>query len=85
MNVVLLRFPEEQRRLGPLRSLAIPRLLLVSDGTPPPVCPDELEDWVWASAPVADRFKRLSTLEHRADAQASIPRPTGSLRRHRHV
>ena len=30
---------------------AIPRLLLVSRGSPPPLCLDPLEDWIWASAP----------------------------------
>jgi hypothetical protein len=74
MNVVLLHFPEEERRLGPLRSLAIPRLLLVSDGATPPACPDALEDWIWNSAPVEDRAQRAAVLEHRAEHRARTPR-----------
>ncbi len=69
-----LHYPEEQRRLGPLRSLAIPRLLLVADGSTPPVCPDALEDWIWASASTDDRSRRVAALQHRADDRARIPR-----------
>jgi DNA-binding winged helix-turn-helix (wHTH) protein len=74
INVVLLHLPEEQRRLGPLRSLAIPRLLLVAGGTPPPSCPDTLEDWIWESAPAEDRTQRAAALEHRADLRAHPPK-----------
>src|ERR1700682_3307799 len=69
INVVRLRFPEEQPRLGPLRSLAIPRLLLVADGTAPPTCPDPFEDWIWASASEVDRCQRAAALELRASCR----------------
>jgi hypothetical protein len=73
MTVVRLRFPEEQGRLGPLRSLAIPRLLLVSAGTPPPTCPDPLEDWIWRSASEQDRRQRAAALELRAIGRMRPP------------
>ena len=50
MNVVVLNWPAEQGRLGPLQAMGIPRLLLVARDEPPPVCADPLADWVFASA-----------------------------------
>ena len=51
MNVELVRWPSDPQRLADLRDQGVPRLLLVTDGSEPPVPSDCLEDWVAAGAP----------------------------------
>ena len=70
---MLVRFPEDESALGALRSRRIPRLLLVSRGSPPPLCLDPLEDWIWASAPDEDRAQRAAGLTRRAEQRAATP------------
>jgi len=87
MDVAVLRFPNEERSRDLLRSRAVPRLLLVADGTTPPSCPDVLEDWIWQSAPVEDRAHRAAVLAARAGARPITPRidDAGALRFHGRV
>jgi len=73
IDAVLLRFPEDESAREPLRSRGIPRLLLVSHGTPPPLCTDPLEDWIWASASDEDRAHRCAVLSRRAEHRAPTP------------
>jgi len=73
MDVVVLRWPSEERRLEGIRRAGRPRLLLVSDGQAPPVPEDPLEDWIRVPAPEADVRVRVETLRRRAAGRA--PRP----------
>jgi len=73
IDAVVVRFPEDQSALPALRSHGIPRLLLVSRGSPPPLCLDPLEDWIWASASDEDRAQRSSSLTRRAEQRAATP------------
>lgn len=62
MDVVLVRWPEEGARLGELRGLRVPRLLLVAPETDPPVCADPLEDWIRLPADDRDVRARVAAL-----------------------
>lgn len=73
MDVVLVRYPEEQDRLRELRSDGLPRLLLVSPEVDPPSSGDCLEDWVRLPADDRDVRARLATLVARADGGHSAP------------
>ena len=50
MNVELVRWPSDPQRLAGLRDQGVPRLLLVTEGSDPPVPTDCLEDWVAAGS-----------------------------------
>jgi DNA-binding response OmpR family regulator len=69
MDVVLLRWPAEDAGRERLRAEAVPRLLLVEHGTPPPVVGDELEDWIRVPADEVDLHARVAALEQRAHAR----------------
>ena len=60
VDVVVVRWPDEQPRLERLRSAGTPRLLLVAPEAPPPVPLDPLEDWV--RLPADDRDLRAHGL-----------------------
>lgn len=66
VDVVLVRWPEEEARLERLRAAGAPRLLLVGEewGAPRPV--DALEDWIRLPAADADLRLRVETLAARA-------------------
>lgn len=68
MDVVLLRWPEETDRLGELRELGVPRLLLVAPEADPPPIVDPLEDWIRLPAEDRDMRARATTLATRAPA-----------------
>ena len=72
MDVVLLRWPEETDRLGELRELGVPRLLLVAPEADPPPVVDPLEDWIRLPAEDRDMRARAATLATRAPA-ATLP------------
>jgi hypothetical protein len=64
-DVALVRWPLEAVRRDELARAGVPRLLLVSRGTPPPLVDDEIEDWVRLPAPILDvalRVRRLHAL-----------------------
>ena len=73
VKVALVRWPDDSDRLGHLRLLAQPRLLLITPDVDPPTCPDVLEDWVRTPVDPRDLEARVSALELRA-ARALPPR-----------
>lgn len=73
MDVVLVRWPEENFHLGELRGTGTPRLLLVGPGAPPPDSVDPLEDWIRLPAEDRDVRARVATLEARAANGTPIP------------
>ena len=75
MDVVLVRWPDEQDRREELRRSGRPRLLLIDDSAPAPVTVDALEDWIRLPADDSDVRARVASLEQRAQASGS-PTPT---------
>ena len=72
-NVALLEWPAELLELDELAQRGLPRLLLVSPGSPPPMCTSVLEDWVRLPIDSADLQARLFSLADRFRMHA---RPT---------
>lgn len=72
MDVVLVRWPLERRQREELAAEGRLRLLLVSDGSEPPVSEDLNEDWVRVPAPDADVQFRIEGLRRRWMARATI-------------
>src|SRR5437660_2898512 len=72
MDVVVLRWPEEEERRTALRAVGRPRLLLLEDDSAPPVTIDPLEDWIRLPAGDGDVRARLAALEQRTPED---PRP----------
>ncbi|TMK88790.1 MAG: hypothetical protein E6G57_04905 [Actinobacteria bacterium] len=66
LDIVVLRWPAEQRSRERLAAEARPRLLLVAPESDPPVGQDCLEDWVRLPADDRDVAARLRALEVRA-------------------
>jgi DNA-binding response OmpR family regulator len=73
MDVVLVRWPEENLHLGELRGAGTPRLLLVGPDASPPDSVDPLEDWIRLPAEDRDVRARVATLEARASNGAAMP------------
>jgi DNA-binding response OmpR family regulator len=73
MNVVLVRWPEEQSMLERLRADGAPRLILVGDGLAAPEPVDLLEDWIRLPAREGDVRVRVATLVARAGREAPLP------------
>lgn len=69
-----MRWPAEQLRRVELERSRRPRLLLLEDGSPPPVAEDDLEDWIRVPAPEDDLRARVDGLRRRVEAQ-STPDP----------
>jgi len=67
MEVALVRWPAERERLEQLRREGRPRLVLVDQGTAPPVVADCLEDWARTPVDDLDVRTRVSVLEQRAE------------------
>ena len=68
MDVMLVRWPEEDARLRQLRETGSPRLLLLNGESEPPESADCLEDWIRLPAAEADLRVRVATLAARAQA-----------------
>lgn len=69
-----MRWPAEADRRATLRVAGQPRLLLVDDGTMPPLPDDDLEDWIRMPASEADLELRLDGLRRRmASAAREVP------------
>jgi DNA-binding response OmpR family regulator len=66
MDVVLVRYPSEERRLADLRRDARPRLILVENDAAAPVSADPCEDWIRLPAREADLRARVTGLGLRA-------------------
>lgn len=74
MEVVLVRWPAEERRREELERQGAPRLLVLDDGHAPPATDDDLEDWIRLPATDADLQARVEGLRRRAAArQAGNP------------
>ena len=70
MDVVLVRWPEEDARLRQLRDTGSPRLLLLNGESAPPDSTDCLEDWIRLPADDRDVRARVAALASRADDRA---------------
>jgi hypothetical protein len=71
MEVVLLRWPEEEDERAKLADSDAPRLLLVAQSAPPPVVVDPLEDWIRVPADEVDLHARVDGLERRAQQRVA--------------
>lgn len=77
MDVVLVRWPEEDARLRQLRDTGSPRLLLLNGESEPPESADCLEDWIRLPADDRDVRARVARLSSRADTQQPAPQVDG--------
>jgi two-component system, OmpR family, response regulator len=73
VDVILVRWPEEELRLDELRESGAPRLVLVGPQAAPPECSDCLEDWIRLPAEDGDVRARLATLASRAGRELVSP------------
>src|SRR3954451_7062784 len=73
VDVVLVRWPEEELRLVRLRTDGTPRLLLVGPQEPPPDSIDCLEDWIRLPADDRDVRARVASLATRAAQERTAP------------
>lgn len=65
VDVALVRWPPDEEKRHELAKQHQPRLLLVDPEADPPVCTDQLEDWIRLPALDADVRARVRTLERR--------------------
>jgi len=72
VNVEVLHWPADERRVAEARARAVPRLLVVTDGEPP-LALDCLEDWVLASTSDGERELRRRALQRRAELHGATP------------
>jgi DNA-binding response OmpR family regulator len=78
MDVVLLRWPADAARRDSLVARGVPRLLLVEDGTAPPLPPDCFEDWLRVPATEGDVRSRVEGLAvRRAVHEQVVPQLDG--------
>jgi hypothetical protein len=84
MNVEMLRWPSDQRRLAELREQRIPRLLVVGEDQEPPLLSDCLEDWVAVVAPEREVVARKRALALRAEQHGIRPVLDGDGLLHHH-
>ncbi len=73
MNVEVLRWPADGRRLAEMREMGVPRLLVVADGVDLPLVLDCLEDWVASGAPEREVEARRRALAMRSEQHAVRP------------
>ena len=73
-DVVLLRWPAQEELRERLADEGFPRLLLISRSCLPPVCADELEDWIREPLHPDELGARTATLRYRAQVRALRPR-----------
>jgi DNA-binding response OmpR family regulator len=77
MDVVLVRWPEEDARLRQLRDTGSPRLLLLNGESEPPDSADCLEDWIRLPADDRDVRARVARLASRSETQQPAPQVDG--------
>jgi len=77
MDVVLVRWPEEDLRLRELRETGSPRLLLLNGESEPPESADCLEDWIRLPADDRDMRARVTRLASRSETQQPAPQVDG--------
>ncbi|MGQ0805212.1 MAG: hypothetical protein ACT4PI_15290, partial [Actinomycetota bacterium] len=73
MDVVMVRWPDEEDRLVQLRETSAPRLLFVEAGREPPPSDDCLEDWVRVPVDERELRARVSALTARAEHHGVSP------------
>jgi DNA-binding response OmpR family regulator len=73
VDVEILRWPGDPRRLAELRAAGVPRLLVVATDAEPPTVEDCLEDWVDAGAPERELDARRRALQTRATLHGARP------------
>ena len=84
MDVVLVRWPEEEIRLREPRETGSPRLLLLNGESEPPESADCLEDWIRLPADDRDMRARVARLASQSETQQPAPQVDGdSLLRYR--
>ena len=71
MDVVLVRWPSEERTRARLCEAGVPRVLLVEGGAPPPAVSDELEDWIRVPADEVDLHARVDAIARRVRSRTS--------------
>jgi DNA-binding response OmpR family regulator len=71
MDVVLVRWPSDERTRTRLREEGVPRVLLVEGDAAPPSIGDELEDWIRVPADEVDLHARMDAVERRARAKST--------------
>ena len=69
MDVVLVRWPDEEETRSRLANEGRPRLLLVDRDTRPPRVDDDLEDWIRVPASELDLHARVEALDRRVRAR----------------
>jgi DNA-binding response OmpR family regulator len=77
MDVVLVRWPEEDVRLRQLRETGSPRLLLLNGESDPPESADCLEDWIRLPADDRDMRARVARLASRSETEQPAPQVDG--------
>jgi two-component system, OmpR family, response regulator len=77
MDVVFVRWPEEDVRLRELRETGSPRLLLLNGESEPPESADCLEDWIRLPADDRDVRARVARLASRSETQQPAPQVDG--------
>jgi DNA-binding response OmpR family regulator len=77
VDVVLVRWPEEDARLQQLRANGAPRLLLLNGESAPPELTDCLEDWIRLPADDQDVRARVAALSSRAATEPAVPQVDG--------
>ena len=77
MDVMLVRWPEEDARLRQLRETGSPRLLLLNGESEPPESADCLEDWIRLPADDRDMRARVARLASQSETQQPAPQVDG--------
>jgi two-component system OmpR family response regulator len=77
VDVVMVRWPEEEDRLVGLRTTSTPRLLFVEAEGEPPNSGDCLEDWVRVPVDERELRSRVTALVARAERHGSRPEIDG--------
>ena len=72
MDVLLVRWPDEEAQRAAAAAAGVPRVLVVDEHQPPPQVADDLEDWVRSPALDADVEARVRTLLARARAKRRV-------------
>ena len=73
IDVPLIEWPAAEPLRARLAAEGRPRLLVVAPTSAPPICLDELEDWVRDPVDMMDVVARTTALRHRAERQARRP------------
>lgn len=74
-DVALVHWPHGDAERQSLAARGVPRLLLVDESAPAPLCDDPLEDWVRLPAPDADLNARVRALVRRSTVLPGDARP----------